>query len=201
MCHCNLAQSLFRRGDLDLARLSYEKGRDVAREAHRRNPENTEIRDELAWFLTNCPDVRLRDPAEAVRLARSNVEQAPDSGRYWFILGAALVRAGDLTGAVEALEKACKRKNGGDGFDWFFLAMAHHKLGDRARARAFFEKGDAWLKQSLPNDETLQDLRDEAQALLASEDRAPEPPAHEDAGSESLLSSARRVIVPPPARA
>jgi hypothetical protein len=47
--------------------------------------------------------------------------------------------------------------------DWFFLAMAHRKLGNRDEARAAYEQAMAWLEQNrkaLEKDQArAQDLR------------------------------------------
>ena len=43
----------------------------------------------LAWFYLVCPVVELRDPREAIRLARELTERAPKRADSWTILGAA----------------------------------------------------------------------------------------------------------------
>jgi hypothetical protein len=47
-------------------------------------------------------------------------------------------RAGDLEGAVELLED--DRAN---EFEWYFLAMAHHRLGNTDKARDYYERACA----------------------------------------------------------
>ena len=34
---------------------------------------------------------------------------------------------------------------GGSSFDWFFLAMAHRRLGDRDEARMWFDRAVQWM--------------------------------------------------------
>ena len=36
-------------------------------------------------------------------------------------------------------------RNGGDCADWFFLAMVHWRLGDKAEARQWYDKADLWM--------------------------------------------------------
>jgi hypothetical protein len=36
-----------------------------------------------------------------------------------------------LKEAIQELEKSMELRNGGDSFDWFFLAMANWQLGER----------------------------------------------------------------------
>src|SRR5262245_29766839 len=62
-------------------------------------------------------------------------------------------------GAVEV-------RSGGDGFDWFFVAMAHWELGDKAQAREWHEKAVRWMEQTKSSDAELRRFRDEAASLI-----------------------------------
>ena len=66
---------------------------------------------------------------------------------------------------------------GGDPFDWLFLAMAHHRLGHAEEARSWLDRSVRWIGQaadgsrevtalSSVNRLTLGLLRSEAEALL-----------------------------------
>jgi uncharacterized protein HemY len=81
-------------------------------------------------------------------------------------LGVANYRAGHWGAAIEALEKSMELRNGGDGSDWFFLAMAHWQLGDRGRARTWYDRAVAWLDENRPHRVVLTRFRAEAAALL-----------------------------------
>ena len=61
---------------------------------------------------------------------------------------------------------------GGDAFDWFFLAMAHWRLGHKDEARAWYDKAAAWDAKNLPppENEELRRFRAEAAALLGVND-------------------------------
>jgi WD40 repeat protein len=124
----------------------------------------------LAWYLATCPDPKLRDTARAVTLARKAVELAPQQGGYWNTLGAAHYRAGDGKAAVEALEKALKLQ-GDNGFDFFFLAMAHGQMGRADEARRWFDRGVAWMDRHAREDEELRRFRAEAADLLGVKDK------------------------------
>jgi hypothetical protein len=68
---------------------------------------------------------------------------------------------------VVDLEKTIQlRINGGDGPDFFFLAMAQHRLGDAKAARQPYDKGVTWMDQRAPQNEELRRVRSEAEELL-----------------------------------
>jgi serine/threonine protein kinase/Flp pilus assembly protein TadD len=98
---------------------------------------------DLAWLLATCPSQKLRNPDRAVTLARSATAVAPQGGDCWRTLGAALCRTEDWAGAIEALDKAVALK-AADGRVWLMLALAHAKLGDRDKARGYYDKVRQW---------------------------------------------------------
>jgi tetratricopeptide (TPR) repeat protein len=122
----------------------------------------------LARFLASCPDEKFRDPKAAVELARKAVARAPDQGDYWTTLGAACYRAGDWSGAIEALERARKlhEAEGGDAADCFLLALAHARRGHHEQARAWQERALAWVARYKASGNELRLLREETAAVL-----------------------------------
>jgi hypothetical protein len=83
-------------------------------------------------------------------------------------------RAGDFKGAVEALDWAVALLQGGDPFDWLFLAMAHEKRSQHDEAHKSYDRAAQWLQKNeaaLANDQPQADeLRrflSEAEAVLA----------------------------------
>src|SRR5262249_41200749 len=76
----------------------------------------------------------------AVELARKAVELAPKEGNYWNTRGAASYRAGEWKASVHALDTAMELRNGGDSFDWFFLAMGHWRLGEKDKGRQWYDR-------------------------------------------------------------
>jgi non-specific serine/threonine protein kinase/serine/threonine-protein kinase len=124
----------------------------------------------LASFLVTTPvSSKPENAARALELARKVVAAAPKQGTFWCTLGAALYRAGAFREAIPPLEKAMELKGGGGNcYDWFFLAMAHWKLGNRDRAREWFQQAVRFMeKNNLRHPEPeLQRVRSEASAVL-----------------------------------
>jgi tetratricopeptide (TPR) repeat protein len=111
------------------------EGRAELRLALRVNPDNAQALNDLGWQLATISQPSLRDPAQAVTLLRRAVALEPGRGTLWSTLGTACYRVGDWKAALEALGKAVGLRNGGDSFDFFFLAMAHRQLGHAEEAR------------------------------------------------------------------
>ena len=159
-------------GYLELACLLCELGRPTeAAEPYRKalalEEDDPAVNNELAWFLATSPESRLRDAARAVRLAKKVVTARPESGNYRNTLGVAYYRQGDDRAAIAELETAMSMQAGGNSFDWFFLAMAHWRLGDRNQARTWFDRAVQWMARHQPHDGELCRFRAEAEALLA----------------------------------
>ena len=82
-------------------------------------------------------------------------------------------RAGDWTAAVAALEKSMTVGNGGDGFEWFFLAMAHRQLGHEDEARSGTTgPWSGWTRTSQRTRRLLR-FRAEASELMGIEPKTP----------------------------
>jgi tetratricopeptide (TPR) repeat protein len=139
------------------------------REIIRLKKDNAEAHNNLAWLLATCPDVRFRNPSQAVTHAKKAVELAPYMGAYWNTLGVAHYRNGEWKAAVETLMKSAQLREGGDSYDFFFLAMAHWQLNERDKARAWYDQAVAWMDKNQPQDEELKRFRAEATALLGME--------------------------------
>jgi tetratricopeptide (TPR) repeat protein len=179
-----LGQMLVGRAHGYLGHISLELGDPAAQEYFRKIGDNCN----LAWSLATCPDLKGRDAGQAVELAKKVSELAPKDGNAWKVLGAAQYRAGDWKAAIEALQKANQLKDGGDGYEWFYLAMAHWKLGDKAQARKWYDQAIQWIEKENPRPgfvfggkggEQLRRLRIEAAALLGVKDQ-PTPPGAKD---------------------
>jgi Flp pilus assembly protein TadD len=120
----------------------------------------------LAWLLATCPEPKLRDPQRAVEFAKKAVELAPKDGTIWNTLGAAHYRAGDRKAALAALDKSMGFRQGGDSFDWLFIAMAHWQLGAKDEARKWYEKAIEWMDKNAKDNDELRRFRTEAEELL-----------------------------------
>jgi eukaryotic-like serine/threonine-protein kinase len=140
--------------------------------------EDPQSQNDLAWLLTTSPDPQFRDPSRAVELAKKAVVLAPKRANFWNTLGAAHYCAGNWNDAVTALEKSMKLNKGGDSYDWFFLAMAHWKLGYKEQARKWYDQAISWMEKNQPRNEhdreELARFRAEAANLLGIEDQSRE---------------------------
>ena len=130
------------------------------------DPDDPKTLNDVAWARASRPDSPPNDLTLALNLIREAVAKAPDEGTFRNTLGVVRYRLGDWKGAVEALEDSVRLRRGGDPFDWLFLAMARHRLGDRDLARRWLEKTVAWPQQTATNDEELKRFRAEAEAVL-----------------------------------
>ena len=72
------------------------------------------------------------------------------------------VPAGDWKAAIAALEKSMELRKGGDSNDWFFLAMAHWQLGEKDKAREWYDRAVQWMDKNQPKNEELRRFRAEA---------------------------------------
>ena len=128
--------------------------------------DDPEALSRLAWFLATCPDSQLRDPAQAVKLAKNAAETVPRAGNVWSTLGVATYRVGEWDEAIEALSRSMELTSGGMPADWFFLAMAYWQKGDKDKAGSWYEKAVQEMEKSKSKDEDLGRFRAEAAALL-----------------------------------
>jgi hypothetical protein len=141
---------------------------------HFPDPKDKATIDALVWTRVLVGDGL--DPKTAARLAalaQRNATKHPNNGDYLESYGAALYRAGHYREAVEQLNRAVAKKGaGGSVWQQCFLALAHHRLGNKTQARRWLQKAvrqiekakgpswETWLQYSL--------LRAEAEAVLQS---------------------------------
>ena len=116
-------------------------------------PEVSEIQrqrwdcaNDLAWLLLNEPDPKQGEPLLAVNLAKQATEADAQNATYWNTLGAAYHLAGDPANAIPALERSMDLSNGGRGFDYVFLSLAHSQLGQQAEARHWLARTESWIE-------------------------------------------------------
>jgi serine/threonine protein kinase/predicted Zn-dependent protease len=151
-----------------------EQVRALIRQSERLSADQPEAQAALALLLANGPDRRFRDPGRAIELIKKAHGILPKDDRYWYMLGAALYRTGDVGGAIQAMKKRMELSSGGDGSDWFYLSMALWNQGDKDGARTWFAKAALWTDKNSPKDDTLRHLRSEAAAMFGLSD-APDP--------------------------
>jgi serine/threonine protein kinase/tetratricopeptide (TPR) repeat protein len=111
----------------------------------------TKARQEAGWLINVCalgPEATA-DFGPIVMLAEWDVANHPHD---WYSLnrvGEAYYRAGRFEAAIEQLQKADQvHKIGGNATTWFFIAMAHHRLGHADEAREWLTKATQWMDQA-----------------------------------------------------
>jgi serine/threonine protein kinase/WD40 repeat protein/Flp pilus assembly protein TadD len=157
----------------------YAAAVDELEAAFRSDPETvraiTNLDQEMndrAWVLANDGGAR-RDAPAATRLAALSVSLAPGKQVSLNTLGVALYRAGKFARAIETLEQSLEAGRGRfDGFDLFFLAMAHCRLNHVEQARACLDRARSWTvthRNDLDsrNADDLARFRAEAEALFS----------------------------------
>jgi tetratricopeptide (TPR) repeat protein/tRNA A-37 threonylcarbamoyl transferase component Bud32 len=130
---------------------------------------DAESASKVAWLCVLAPDA-LPDLTKCVRLAE---KVTPGQTNSPHTVGAALYRSGKYAAAVKSLSDAEQAPQTNDGASaWFFLAMAHQRLGQSAEAKDYLVKATQWFESataSLPWDRQVgvQLLKHEAQALIS----------------------------------
>jgi WD40 repeat protein/tRNA A-37 threonylcarbamoyl transferase component Bud32 len=137
------------------------------------NPDAAQACNDLAWTYLEAPEA-LRDVTAALPLAEKAVRLAPSVGVYRNTLGVAYYRAGRYREAVEVLRADVEvQEDWALPFDLYFLAMSHHRLGEAARARDYYDWAVRWVstQRDLTPDrlDELAACRAEAKALLGIE--------------------------------
>jgi tetratricopeptide (TPR) repeat protein len=153
------------------AREPYARMMDVIHHAPLAGAE-AETLNVYAWFLVDCPDKALRDAALAVALAQRAIDLAPHDARFWNTLGVAEYRVGNWEAATSALHRSMELGDGGNPFDWFFLAMTCWQAQDRRQAQAWYDKSVNWMKGKPQYAELLR-YRSEAAGLLGIKEAEP----------------------------
>jgi tetratricopeptide (TPR) repeat protein len=130
------------------------------------NPELFEARNNLAWLLATTESEQFRNPSRAVELAKRAAELKPASADAANTLGISYYRAGDFKAAILWLDKAIELRGAGTAYDWFFLAMAHERVGQHNEARLAYENALQWMNKHAPTDDQLVEFRREAEQIL-----------------------------------
>ena len=153
---CDAGQVLKRTGKPAEALALYRRALDLY-------PSSAALRNVMARSLADTVEITNEDAARAVELARQATNASPREAEYWNTFGVALYRNGDSQGSIAALNKCVELRNGGDGWDWFYLAMAEHRNGNDTAAQQWFEKGVEWCgEQNSRTRKGIQPLYDEA---------------------------------------
>jgi len=145
-------RSVYNLGRVYTARGKYVEEEALFRNALLTSPNNPTLLNNLAWYLLSVPDRRLRRPKEALQLARQLVKGSPDNGGYYNTLGLAEYRNDLWDDAIAALGQSVEKNNGSEPTDFFFLAMAHWKRGDKGDAEIMFQRGVEKASKDAPDE-------------------------------------------------
>jgi tetratricopeptide (TPR) repeat protein len=143
------------------------------------------------WACVVGPDASA-DLARAIALAEKAVRADPDSLQQLNTHGALLYRTGRLQDAVKVLERAHQQAqnpiaNSSPAYTWYFLAMAHHRLGHHEDAATWLSKARDVTDKALTDHDagkatlpwnrrlTLVLLRKEAETLIRQGQSAAQP--------------------------
>jgi tetratricopeptide (TPR) repeat protein len=175
----NLALLMHKEGKWAESLKLFEETLDGQRKALRAgHPELHRTMNNLAWLLLTA-DEGVRDPQRAMKLVNEMTYFAPKAVPRWTTLGVAHYRAGDWKQAVASLEKYEPQETDRNvGFNGFFLAMSYWKLGDKEKARQWYDKSADWTQKNLPTDSEYRRIRAEASQVLGIPDS--QPPAGKD---------------------
>ena len=171
----SLGRSLMEHGMAREAEEAWFSARRLWAELAADYPDDLEYRrcwldglNDSAWTLIARPGLDDRELASTIQLAEQTVTLEPESATYWNTLGIAYFRARDWKAAIHALGQSTELGGGGTSFDFFFLAMAWWRQGDREQAHHWYLRGNAWMEEHNPDHEGLVRFREEATALLDS---------------------------------
>ncbi len=144
--------------------------------------DEREVLNQVAWTCAVGTDV-IDDYRRVVKLTdRTMADVDGPMHHLQNTRGAVLYRAGRFDDAAEQLEEAvADHWKGGTPWDWFFLAMAHHELGNADDAQDWLDKAVEWMDEDdseSDEDESrpalgwdqrleLEILRQEAETLLS----------------------------------
>ena len=121
----------------------------------------------FAWLRLMASDSSVRDPKQALELARLAVKYGPRKAYCWNTLGVALYRNGETAEAGSALRRAIQLDGGGTVHDWFFLAMSHQKQGQSSVAAEWRERATAWCRAQKGVTEELERIQRECLEVFA----------------------------------
>jgi serine/threonine-protein kinase len=157
--HSNLGVALRGQGKWEEAVAEY-------REAIRFKPDDAGALNNAAWALALATDRPQGEYDEAAGHARRAVALAPKDGNIQNTLALAEYRCGRWDASISAAEQSMALRQGGNASDWFILAMAHARKGEKDEAIRWFDKAVASTKEKAPDDAELRQFWTEAAKLL-----------------------------------
>ncbi len=176
--HSHLAMELWDVGQREESKPHFRRASEAFRRASELAPDDREVLQGSAWFLSLCQDVQFRDAPSALEHARRlvSVTSEQENRRSYsfgrrpsFTLGLAEYRMGNLDAARKALERSIELREGGDAYESFVLAMVVARQGDGERARQLLRAARR-MRKNRYSDFELHTLDAEAAAILGAND-------------------------------
>ncbi len=145
--HMELADLLHRAGRRSEVGPAFRQGEVLFEKLINDRPTLAGPRFNLAGYLADFPDTRLRDSGRAIELAEKAVELAPREADPLVKLGLARYRAGDWRSTITAMQKALESRPGATaqpGSFWPWLTSNWRRQGSsphRIRPRRRMDGG------------------------------------------------------------
>ena len=170
-------------GDIFVNEGQLEKALERQQRAAAIDPGNPRPFDRMAANLSSYRDPKQRDPLRDRMGAKGHCYRAEKSAILACPGRREIARASGSP--RDSFNNSMLLQNGGDGLDWYYLAMADWRLGNKQSARDYFQKARAWKKHEREGEDDLRRLDQEVASLL----NAP-PGQPVSAGSKVLPNSA-----------
>jgi hypothetical protein len=157
--------------DLDaLARRDFPKAAAALTAYLQVRPNDGTACNNLAWVYAAGPPA-VRSPQKALPLALRAVEREPENADALNTLGVVYYRLGEWKKAADLFEGLIRDyPEGGNAFNYYFLAMSYARLGRPAQARNAYAQALRWVRKQPVLSETwrieLEQFRKEAAAVL-----------------------------------
>ena len=118
----------------------FQRATETAERCVARFPRASNAYARLSWYRSMCPRPELRDSDRAIDLAEYALKWEPQNGAYWQVRGAALHRAENWRGTIQAVTRAIELKRTVDLVDCELMASAYLHAGDAEAAASWRER-------------------------------------------------------------
>lgn len=130
-------------------------------------PAHASNLNDLAWLLVMESPGTPEQLAQAGSLAEEAVQIVPEMGPYWNTLGIAYYRQQEYYKAIRTLSQSINlADDGGNAFDFYYLALANHALGYSKPSRDWLEHAETWAGQHPELASPLQKIQHEVTQVL-----------------------------------
>lgn len=102
----------------------------------------------VAWLVVMRPGGKRDEYHRVLQTARAMIKANPELTYYWEILALAHLRDEQWADAIDAAVQFTKASPNGYGTEFFVRAMAYWHLGDKAKARDWYDQGARWMDQN-----------------------------------------------------